>query len=137
MAKNFDELYSIDREFVIAGETFAWRPVHWRVYGEWFENASKEEQSEEEGKVGEEGKAGGLKLVRSYEQMVDGIALYLAPEEAERFRALAEDPEKPVTAVLLSAVFTWLTEVQANRPTDQSSPSNGGDGAVAPTLQAV
>jgi len=130
--KNFDELYEGDREFVLAGETFKWSPVHWRKYGDWFDEAQRKDEEEAEARTN-----GELPLTHTFERLIGGIVLYMEAEEAERFQKFVHDQEHPVTAVQLNSLFTWLTEVQANRPTDQPSPSDAGRGSDAPTLQAV
>lgn len=131
MPKNFDETYEVDRQFIIAGETFQWRPVHWRKYGEWFDAAAKR-QEEREKEDAED-----APIAKNYEELVDGILLYLDADESERFSAVVNDTERPVTASQLNEIFVWLTGVQSGRPTDTPDLSETGLGNGAATLQAV
>ena len=45
--KNFDEFYNGNRAFIIGGQTFHWRPIHWREWGELLDRRAAEQVEEE------------------------------------------------------------------------------------------
>lgn len=64
------------------------------------------------------------------------VQAVLVPEDRDRFRALAEDPERMVGLIDLVSVVAWLSDELTLRPTPPSSGSTPGggqlDGAATP-----
>jgi hypothetical protein len=131
--RNFDEMYTEDRSFVIGGETFHWEPVFWRVYSEWVDTAVEEQNRLQ--KETPEGQTPNLKLIDTFEDIIKRVLLFIVPEEKDAFEALVTDPEKKITTLQLSELSTWLLEVQTERPTTPPSPS--GNGATSPVVTSV
>jgi hypothetical protein len=123
--RNFDDLYPEDRSFQLGGEMFHWRPVQWRIYGDWVDAAVEEDRaataSAEDGVP--------LQLVLTFEKVIDRILLFLDPDEKDLFLATVNDADKNVTIMQLNELSTWLLEVQTDRsPTTASTPSANGPG---------
>lgn len=150
-SRNFDEFYNGNREFTIGGQTFHWRPIHWRAWGELIDRRVAEEAKEaatRKAKIDKLVKAGKTQVeaediveaeetvVENYEQLVERIVVYLEPNEVEGFKIVVEDRGKNISIAQLSEIMVWLQEVQTpDRPTVTpvtSSPSPGPTGATSP-----
>lgn len=157
--QNFDEFYNGNRAFIIGGQTFHWRPLHWREWGELIDRRVADEQREEEERekkiaalmkkkgneemsrleasivVDEEDEA---TVVETFEKLVDRAITYLVPNETESFKATMNDKDSGVSYAMLNSLMTWLQEVQApDRPTEALSSSSSGPGTVGATSPAV
>lgn len=130
--RNFDQMIPEDREFMLGGETFHWRPVHWRVYSQFIDTAVAEGVSQAEG--AQENRP----LEETFVDLVNRVQLFLVPEEKEHFLETVNDEEKAITASQLGELSTWLLEVQTERsPTASSSPSGNGLGTPGAISQGV
>lgn len=152
--QNFDEFYNGNRAFIIGGQTFHWRPLHWRAWGELIDARVADELKEEEerekkidalvkkskGEMSREEAAAKVDdevtVVQTFERLIDRAVVYLEPNETESFRATMNDVNKGISHAMLSSLLTWLQEVQvAERPTlvqSGSSPGPGTQGATSP-----
>lgn len=143
-AENFDRVHPEPekRAFIIGGETFHWRPIWWRDFGEMVDTIVDEQlqEAEEEEKAKAEAEQRGepveepvdrVKLVDTYEGVIKRILIYLEPSEVERFQAVVNDPGRSVSQLQLTELRDWLQEVQNNRPTAQPLPSDAGPGDTA------
>ncbi len=156
-ARNFDEFYNGQRSFVLGGQTFHWRPLHWREWGEIIDGRVAEEVAEAaerrrkidllinegldaleaEDKVDEESEDAQT-LVSSFEKVIDRIVVYLEPDEIENFRLVVNDTKKPISIALLNDLMAWLQEVQVpDRPTETPSSSSSGRGTQGATSPAA
>lgn len=154
--QNFDEFYNGNRAFIIGGQTFHWRPIHWREWGELIDRRVAEELREEEerekkidalvkkskGEMSREDAALSLDdeqtVVESFERVVDRAAIYVVPAEIESFRATVNDINSGVSYAMLNALTTWLQEVQVpDRPTGALSSSSSGPGTAGAISPAV
>lgn len=157
--QNFDEFYNGNRAFIIGGQTFHWRPIHWRAWGEQIDRRVAEELREEEErekritallkKKGNEEMTRDEAIVQvdaedeqtvvaTFEKLVDRAILYLEPNETESFKSTMNDLNSGVSYSMLDALITWLQEVQVNdRPTEALSSSSSGPGTVGATSPAV
>ena len=135
--ENFDRVHPerADREFILAGERFHWRKVHWREYGEMADKLIS--QDEEEPSEEEPGGKKDLTVIEMYEQLVERLVVYIEKDEVTRFRTTVEDPEKEITQLQLTELRDWLNEKQTSRPTQQPSPSDVGRGGTAPISRAA
>jgi hypothetical protein len=116
--KNFDEMLATDREFTVGGETFHWRDVRPEVL-----------TSFEPSENGSDANA-------AWRLMDDQILLFIAADEADRWRELRARDDSPVTIAQLNAILLWLMEEQTGRPTVPPSPSAVGRGQTAATSKA-
>ncbi len=122
MARNFDELLSQERTFVVRGETFTWRDVRPEIL-----TAFKPETN---GKDPEDTSV-------IWKQLDDQIGLFLVPEDVERWNNLRSREDNPVTIVQINAILEWLVGEQTERPTQTPSPSGSGRGRTGPSLKAA
>ena len=154
--QNFDEFYNGNRAFIIGGQTFHWRPIHWREWGELIDSRVADELREEEerekkidalvkktkvsrdeaiAKVDAEDEG---TVVESFERLVDRAVRYLEPKETESFKATLNDKDSGVSYAMLNALMTWLQEVQVpDRPTEALSSSSSGPGTAGATSPAA
>lgn len=150
--RNFDEFYNGDRAFIMGGQTFHWRPLHWREWGELIDRRAAEEvaeQKEREEKIealmangkksrveAEEEVDDATTLVESFQTVIERITVYLEPDEVTGFRTVLDDQEKRISIAQLNALMVWLQEVQTpDRPTETLSSSSSGpgtQGAISP-----
>lgn len=149
--QNFDEFYNGNRAFILGGQTFHWRPLHWREWGELIDRTAAEEEKEQKArkaKIDKLMKAGKTEeeaeeavdseemLVDAYQDIVDRILVYLEPGEITGLKAILEDSSKQVSVAQLNAILVWLQGVQTpDRPTETpmaSSPSPGTSGVTSP-----
>ena len=151
--RNFDEFYNGQRSFVIGGQTFHWRPLHWREWGELLDADAARvtaEQKEREKKIAALVKKGieqfeaedqvdaTEKTVDSFAKVVDRCTVYLEPAEVEAFKAVMNDEKQPISYALLTEVLVWLREVQTpDRPTQTPVASSSGPGTTGATSQAA
>lgn len=126
MAKSFDDLVSTERTFVVRGETFTWRDVRPEVL-----TAFTPAESAEDEKSDPEDNSG------IWKTLDEQIALFLVPEDVERWNNLRAREENPVTIVQLNAILEWLVAEQTERPTQTPSPSGSGRGKTARSLAAA
>ena len=124
MPKNFDDLISQERTFVVRGETFTWRDVRPEILTAF--------QPTDEPKEGEDADNSGI-----WKQLDEQIQLFLVPEDAERWANLRSREDNPVTIVQLNAILEWLVGEQTERPTQTPSPSGTGRGKTGRSLQAA
>lgn len=155
-AQNFDEFYNGNRAFIIGGQTFHWRPIHWREWGELVDRRVVEELREEEEREkkidalvkkskGEMSRDEAIvavdnedTVVDSFERVVERIVVYLVPNETESFRSTLNNKDSGVSYAMLNALLTWLQEVQVpDRPTAALSSSSPGPGTVGATSPAA
>ena len=156
--QNFDEFYNGNRAFIIGGQTFHWRPIHWREWGELIDSRVAEElkaEEEREKKIDALVKKSNGKLSRdeaiaqvdaeddetvvdTFERVVERAVVYLDPKETASFRAVMNDKDSGVSYAMLNALMTWLQEVQVpDRPTEALSSSSPGPGTAGATSPAV
>jgi hypothetical protein len=114
--KNFDEMLAKDREFTVGGETFHWRDVRPEVLTSFEPSANGADDAN-----------------AAWRLMDDQILLFVAPEEHERWKAVRERDDQPVTIAQINAILTWLMEQQTGRPTEAPSPSASGRTRTAAT----
>lgn len=138
--QNFNQVHPEDRSFILGPQTFHWRPMWWRDFGEMIDHAV--EEAEKDAREAKAAEAAGEEaprdtLVKSYQELIEAISKYLEPSEVESFSALINDPEARISHLQLNELRDWLREVSNNRPTQQPLPSDVGRGSAAPTLQAV
>lgn len=124
MPKNFDDLISGERTFVVRGETFTWRDVRPEILTAFTPTPA------EEGKDPEDNSG-------IWQQLDDQISLFLVPEDIERWKNLRAREDNPVTIVQLNAILEWLVGEQTERPTQTPSPSGSGRGKTGRSLQAA
>jgi hypothetical protein len=127
--KNFDDMLAKDREFTVGGETFHWRDVRPEVLTS-FEPSTNGDGKNEDGTDKEPDDNAAWRL------MDDQILLFIAKDEADRWRELRSRDDNPVTIAQLNAILLWLMEEQTGRPTVQPSPSEVGRGRTAATSKA-
>jgi hypothetical protein len=151
--RNFDELYNGQRSFILAGQTFHWRPIHWREWGEMIDARAAEEIKEQEERQGKidalvaEGKPALIAaeivddektLVSSFEDVVTRCAAYLEEDEVVTFAEVMHDKKNRISAAMLSELQVWLQEVQTpDRPTETPSDSSSGPGKQGATSPAA
>jgi hypothetical protein len=115
--KNFDDLKSTEREFLVGGETFHWRDVR------------PEALQEFEPKEGDKA---------TVWQIIDEqILLFIVPTEHEQWKTVRGRDENAVTIAQIQAIVTWLMEEQTGHPTEQPAPSDPGRGKTAVTSKAA
>lgn len=99
---------SEERTFVLGGETFTYRAeVSYLVLE----------------RIGGIGDDSGNGVIRDMEAAVIDM---LEDGQEERFLAVAQRKENPITLAELNDLCQWLTEVQVNRPTEAPSLSTDG-----------
>lgn len=151
--RNFDEFYNGNRAFIIGGQTFHWRPIHWREWGELIDRRVADELREEEERekkiqalvkkdknlsreqaeviVDDEGT-----VIESLESVIERTVIYLEPNEIESFKSTMNDRTKGISTAMLNDLLNWLQECQTpERPTQPplvSSPGPGTPGAISP-----
>ena len=151
--RNFDEFYDDQRSFVLGGQTFHWRPIHWREWGELIDQRAEDEakeQAERDRKIAKLVKAGKEEweaaeivddektVVQSFESVITRILVYLEASDRDRFRETVNDPEKPISIALLNDLMVWLQGVQTpDRPTETPSDSSSGPGTQGATSPAA
>lgn len=113
MARNFDDLLSSDRTFVVQGETFTWRDVRPEILDTILAPT-------------ENGDAASM-----WERQDEMIMHFLVPEDHERWKNIRAREEKPVTIAQFNAILEYLVEAQTERPTQTPSPSASGRGKRA------
>lgn len=117
--RNFDELLSEDRTFVVQGQTFTWRDVRPEALtdlGDFNTN-------------GAEGETPNPNAV--WEAQDKQILNFLVPEDHERWNNLRNDTDKPITIRQFNAILEYLVGEQTDRPTETPSPSEAGRGKRA------
>jgi hypothetical protein len=121
MPRDFDQEFSQDLEFKIAGESFKMRYVRPEVLASW-EDESVSEKSED-----------------AIKKIDERIKLFLDQSNGsgERWDSLRVREENPVTMGQLNAVLMWMVEVQSGRPTPPPSPSAPGRGKTAASSGAA
>lgn len=125
MAKSFDDLVSNERTFSVRGETFTWRDVRPEILTAFTPSENEDEKKDPDDNSG------------VWKQLDEQIALFLVPEDVERWHNLRAREENPVTIVQLNAILEWLVAEQTERPTQTPSPSGSGRGKTARSLQAA
>ena len=155
--KNFDEFYNGNRAFIIGGQTFHWRPIHWREWGELLDRRAAEQVEEERDRrerIAALVKAGKPEIVaedevdeqieleqttvQSFERVIDRICAYLEPSEGDNFKAVANDKSKNISIAMLHDLMIWLQGVQTpDRPTETPSPSSSSPGTTGVTSPAA
>jgi hypothetical protein len=147
--QNFDEFYNGDRAFILGGQTFHWRPLHWREWGEIIDRRAAQEAAEQEERKAKiaalveggtppfeaEEKVDDEKLlVESFEEVIERIVAYLEPDDVGGFKAVLEDRDKHISIAQLNALMVWLQGVQTpDRPTETLSSSSSGPGTQGAT----
>lgn len=126
MPKNFDDLVSNDRTFVVRGETFTWKDVRPEVL------TAFEIEEPEKDKDGNPVDDGGI-----WKSIDDQIMLFIVNEDQERWKALRARDDNPVTIAQLNAILEWLVGEQTDRPTQTPSPSASGGGRTGRSLKAA
>jgi hypothetical protein len=118
MPRNFDEILSSERTFVVQGETFTWHDVRPEVLDTIL--APSENGKEE----------------NMWTRQDEMILEFLVPEDHERWKKLRERTDKPVTIAQFNAILEYLVEAQTERPTVTPSPSATGRGKRAASSTA-
>ena len=85
MPKSFDDLVSSERTFVVRGETFTWRDVRPEVLTAFTPAENGKEDPDDNSGI--------------WKQLDDQIALFLVPEDQERWANLRAREDNPVTIV--------------------------------------
>lgn len=111
--RNFDELLSEDRTFVVKGQTFTWRDVRPEVLTD----------------LGEVNGDGNPNAV--WEAQDKQILNFIVPEDHERWKKVRADEENPLTIRQFNAILEYLVGEQTDRPTETPSPSASGRGKRA------
>lgn len=117
MARNFDDLLTPERTFVVRGETFTWQDVRPEVLDEILAPS-------------ENGDSKGM-----WERQDEMIMFFLVPEDHERWQNLRSRDKEPVTIAQFNAILEYLVEAQTERPTQTPSPSGPGRGKRARSSQ--
>lgn len=125
MARNFDDLVSQERTFVVRGETFTWRDVRPEILTAFQPSENGDDKKDPEDNSG------------IWKQLDEQIQLFLVPEDVERWTNLRAREENPVTIVQLNAILEWLVGEQTERPSQTPSPSDSGRGKTARSLKAA
>jgi len=108
-----------DREFEIAGEVFTW------VYPYWEDIASVFDKDAEE--FGSNGEVKEITVRETISDFIERIALFIEPEQRDRWIALTKRKKNPVPHSQYSELYRWLLETtSAPTPTEPSSPSEDG-----------
>lgn len=147
--RNFDELYNGNRAFVLGGQEFHWRPLHWREWGELVDvrvaRETEEQQKREKfiadlisgGKTLEQAEQAAddeVTLVSTFEDLVERVLVYVEPGEKDRLSEVINNPEKRVSVAILNDLVVWLQEVQTpDRPTETPMSSSSGPGTSGAT----
>jgi glycosidase len=109
MPKNFDDLLSKDRSFIVRGETFTFHDVKPEVLSSFKANGKSDPW-----------------------QLIDAqINLFLSESDQKRWKELRSRDAEPVTIAQMNDLLTWLLEEQTDRPTNPPSPSVSGPGKSA------
>ena len=124
MPKNFDDLISQERTFVVRGETFTWQDVRPEVLTAFQAETEVDPEKPETNAA-------------IWKQLDEQISLFLVPEDRERWEKLRAREENPVTVIQLNEILTWLVGEQTERPSQTPSPSGPGRGKSARSLQAA
>jgi hypothetical protein len=119
MPRNFDELLSNEKTFVVRGETFTFTDVRPEVLTSL-------------GQIDENGDPNAV-----WKAQDDQIMKFLVPEDHERWKNLRERNENPITMAQFNAILEYLVESQTDRPTQTPSPSASGRGRTAATSKAA
>lgn len=122
--KNFDdarkERLNRERQFVIGGETFTFRPsVRPEDVLDWFEMRTGESLTGDDGLTQRQ-------QVEVYDRTV---LAFLEPSQDEAWAKVRADADPPITIKDISDLIEWLFEEQAGRPTSQPSDSSTGSGS--------
>ncbi|GIV03730.1 MAG: hypothetical protein KatS3mg015_2560 [Fimbriimonadales bacterium] len=112
MPRNFDDLLSSDRTFIVRGETFTWRDVRPEVLTSF-------------------GEINGDDPNAVWQAQDEQILQFLIPEDHERWKRLRKQEENPITLRQFNAILEYLVSEQTDRPTQTPSPSGGGRGKTA------
>lgn len=138
MPRNFDDEFTpktTDRKFILAGEEFEWKWVHWRILSTWLDGDDVDGAEEEEG--AEPKPLETPTVVSTMENVAARIVRYLPEEQQERFLATVHNEENGITIVQLNEIDNWLVESQTRRPTEQPARSASGRGRSAATSPAA
>jgi hypothetical protein len=119
-ARNFDDLLSQERTFVVRGETFTWQDVRPEVL-----DTILRVSPNGDGKEGEEKEQD---MWAAQDKM---ILEFLVPEDHERWQNLRSRDKDPVTIAQFNAILEFLVAEQTDRPTQPPSPSGSGRGKTA------
>ena len=123
-ARNFDELLSDERTFVVRGQTFTWRDVRPEVLtdlGDFNTNGDGETPNPN----------------AVWEAQDKQILNFIIPEDHERWKALRASEDDPITIRQFNAILEFLVGEQTDRPTETPSPSATGRGRRAPSSSAA
>lgn len=126
MAKNFDDLLSQERTFIVRGQTFTWRDVRPEVLTDLGGSVNGDE--------GEEGT--NLDSNSIWELQDRQILNFLVPEDHERWKNLRASDEEPITVRQFNAILEYLVGEQTDRPTPEPSPSGSGRGKTGASSKA-
>lgn len=151
--RNFDEFYDGERSFVIGGQTFHWRPLHWREWGELLDADAARQEAEKkdrEKKIAVLVKKGIEEFeaedqvdaqdttVDAFNRLVDRCTVYLEPSEIQSFKDVVGDTSKTISYAMIAEVLRWLQGVQTpDRPTETPTGSSSGLGTSGVTSPAV
>lgn len=117
--RNFDELLSDERTFVVRGQTFTWRDVRPEVLtdlGDFNANGDGEEAPNPNA---------------VWEAQDRQILHFIVPEDHERWKNLRASTDDPITIRQFNAILEYLVGEQTDRPTETPSPSAAGRGKRA------
>lgn len=116
MARNFDELLSDERTFVVRGETFTWRDVKPEVITGMLESGNGDDP---------------------WAAQDAQILHFIIPEDHERWKALRARDDDPVTIRQFNAIYQFLVEQVTDLPTTPPSTSAPGAGKRAASSKAA
>lgn len=147
--QNFDQMYNGDNAFIIGGQMFHWRPLHWREWGELIDKAAAEEAAERDKqqkqiealiKKGMNQDDAEAKVyddettVSAFEALVLRCTRYLVSDEIDAFIQVMEDKNRHISMAQVNALLVYLQESQTpERPTNPPSSSSPGPGTPAVT----
>ena len=132
MPRDFDAILTEDQEFIIGGQTFRWRYLHWSEFATAIDLEVAKSKEDPKAEADEENET----VTESYEKVIERVCLYLEADDKERFLKLMHDSERPIPTIQLAELATWLVEVQTDLPTKPSSDSTAGRGRVVPISKA-
>lgn len=155
--ENFDQFYNGNRAFILGGQTFHWRPIHWREWGEILDRRAAEQYAADAKRkeriqaLVEKGMSdfdAELQVdeeidqeettVESFERVIERICVYLVPEDITGFRSVVNDASKNISVAMLHGLMVWLQGVQTpDRPTETPSLSSSSPGTTGATSPAA
>jgi hypothetical protein len=117
-----------DREFEVVGEVFMWRTPWWGDVADTFDKDVAQAASEN----GQQTQT----MRESIQDLIDRIEEFIDPEfndGVNRWKKLAGRKDNPVPYGQFGQIYQYLISVAGGNPTEQPSPSPGGQRRTAGT----